>query len=115
MKGLDWLPLREDLRGRTPYGAPQLDVPVRLNTNENPHPPPADVVAAIARAVSDAASSLNRYPDREALALRGDLAAYLGHGLTADSVWAANGSNEVLQQLLQAFGGPGARALGFEP
>jgi histidinol-phosphate aminotransferase len=115
VSGLERLPLREDLRGLTPYGAPQLDVPVRLNTNENPYPPPADVVAAIGRAASDAASSLNRYPDREAVALRSDLASYLGHGFTADSVWAANGSNEALQQLLQAFGGPGRRALGFEP
>jgi histidinol-phosphate aminotransferase len=114
-RSLDRLPLRDDLRGLSPYGAPQLDVPVRLNTNENPHPPSADVVADIARAAAGAASSLNRYPDREALALRTDLAGYLGHGLTAQSVWAANGSNEVLQQLLQAFGGPGRRALGFEP
>ncbi len=115
MNPLDRLPLRDELRGLTPYGAPQLDVPVRLNTNENPHPPPADVVADIAAAAAAAAASLNRYPDREALALRSDLAGYLGHGLTAATVWAANGSNEVLQQLLQAFGGPGRRALGFEP
>ena len=114
-RSLDRLPLRDDLRGLAPYGAPQLDVPVRLNTNENPHPPSADVVADIARAAAGAASSLNRYPDREALHLRTDLAGYLGHGLTAQSVWAANGSNEVLQQLLQAFGGPSRRALGFEP
>jgi histidinol-phosphate aminotransferase len=115
LTSMDPLPLREDLRGLTPYGAPQLDVPVRLNTNENPHPPPPDVVADIAQAAAAAAGSLNRYPDREALALRADLAGYLGHGLAAESVWAANGSNEVLQQLLQAFGGPGRRALGFEP
>jgi histidinol-phosphate aminotransferase len=112
---LDGLPLRDGLRGLIPYGAPQLDVPVRLNTNENPHPPTPAVVADIARAAADAAASLNRYPDREALALRADLAAYLGHGLTAEAVWAANGSNEVLQQLLQAFGGPDRLALGFEP
>ncbi|HET9899562.1 MAG TPA: histidinol-phosphate transaminase [Actinomycetes bacterium] len=115
MTSLDGLPLRDDLRGLIPYGAPQLDVPVRLNTNENPHPPTPAVVADIARAAADAAASLNRYPDREALALRADLAAYLGHGLTAEAVWAANGSNEVLQQLLQAFGGPDRLALGFEP
>lgn len=109
------LPLREDLRGRTAYGAPQLDVAVRLNTNENPHPPPPQVVADVAVAVTDAATRLNRYPDRDARALRADLAGYLGHGLDTDRVWAANGSNEVLQQLLQAFGGPGRTALGFDP
>ncbi|MDP9432985.1 MAG: histidinol-phosphate transaminase [Actinomycetota bacterium] len=112
---MDALPLRNDLRGRTPYGAPQLDVPVRLNTNENPHPPGPALVADLAAAVSSAGATLNRYPDRDAVALRSDLAAYLGSGLTVDHVWAANGSNEVLQQLLQAFGGPGRTALGFEP
>jgi histidinol-phosphate aminotransferase len=109
------LPLRDDLRGRSPYGAPQLDVPVRLNTNENPHPPSAALSAELAAAVREAAATLNRYPDRDALALREDLAAYLGHGLTARHVWAANGSNEILQQLLMAFAGPGRAALGFEP
>ncbi|SDQ52901.1 histidinol-phosphate transaminase [Quadrisphaera sp. DSM 44207] len=109
------LPLREDLRGRSPYGAPQLDVPVRLNTNENSHPVPPAVVEAIVEAVRAEAGQLNRYPDREAVALRADLARHLGHGLTAERVWAANGSNEVLQQLLQAFGGPGRTALGFTP
>jgi histidinol-phosphate aminotransferase len=109
------LPLRDDLRGRTAYGAPQLDVPVRLNTNENPHPPSRRVVADVAAAVTEAATRLNRYPDRDARALRADLAAHLGHGLDVGRVWAANGSNEVLQQLLQAFGGPGRVALGFAP
>jgi histidinol-phosphate aminotransferase len=111
--------LREDLRGQSPYGAPQLDVPVRLNTNENPHPPSAALAADIGAAVAEAAADLNRYPDREAHALRSDLAAYLsartGQQLTSNEVWAANGSNEILQQLLQAFGGPGRTALGFEP
>ncbi|MBO0817411.1 MAG: histidinol-phosphate transaminase [Actinobacteria bacterium] len=108
-------PIRPDLAGRSPYGAPQLDVPVRLNTNENPYPPPPALVREIADAVAAAAESLNRYPDRDAMALRADLAAYLGHGLTARQVWAANGSNEIIQQLLQVFGGPGRSALGFEP
>jgi len=112
---LDDLPLREDLRGRTPYGAPQLDVPVRLNTNENSYPVPEPVVEAIAKAVHAELADLNRYPDRDARALRADLADYLGHGLTVDQVWAANGSNEILQQLLQAFGGPGRSVLGFGP
>ncbi len=109
------LPVRADLAGRHPYGAPQLDVPVRLNTNENPYPPSAALVADIAAAVADVAGGLNRYPDRDASALRAALARYLGHGLTGDRTWAANGSNEIIQQLLQAFGGPGRSALGFEP
>jgi histidinol-phosphate aminotransferase len=113
------LPLREDLRGRTPYGAPQLDVEFRLNTNENPYPPPPALVADVTRAVAEAAADLHRYPDRDAVALRTDLAAYLssstGVPLSVENLWAANGSNEVLQQILQAFGGPGRAALGFEP
>ncbi|MER7206094.1 histidinol-phosphate transaminase [Streptosporangium sp. NPDC000239] len=112
---LEDLPIRDDLRGRTPYGAPQIDVPVRLNTNENPYGPSESLVADLAEAVRSQAGELNRYPDRDAVALREDLAAYLGHGLTHERVWAANGSNEVIQQILQAFGGPGRSALGFEP
>ncbi|MEV0734067.1 histidinol-phosphate transaminase [Polymorphospora sp. NPDC050346] len=115
MTTLDDLPLRDDLRGRSPYGAPQLDVPVRLNTNENSYPVPEPVVEAIAKAVAAELRDLNRYPDRDAVALRGDLADYLGHGLTAANVWAANGSNEIQQQLFQAFAGPGRTALGFTP
>ncbi len=109
------LPLRHDLAGRTPYGAPQIAAQVRLNTNENPFSPPAALVREIAEAAAAEAAALNRYPDRDAIALRRDLAAYLGHGLTAEQTWAANGSNEVIQQLFQAFGGPGRTALGFEP
>lgn len=113
------LPLRADLRGRSPYGAPQLDVAVRLNTNENPFPPPQELVEDVAAAVAREAASLHRYPDRDAVALREDLACYLtnatGVTVSADNVWAANGSNEILQQVLQAFGGPGRTALGFEP
>jgi histidinol-phosphate aminotransferase len=109
------LPIRDDLRGRSPYGAPQIDVPIRLNTNENPHPPSPELVEELAEAVRREAAGLNRYPDRDALALRADLAEYLGHGLSAEQVWAANGSNEILQQILQAFGGAGRSALGFEP
>ena len=112
---LNDLPLRDDLRGRSPYGAPQLDVPVVLNTNENPHAPSSALAKAMSEAVAETALGLNRYPDRDAVRLREDLAAYLGHGLSAANVWAANGSNEILQQLLQAFGGPGRTALGFEP
>jgi histidinol-phosphate aminotransferase len=109
------LPIRDDLRDQNPYGAPQLDVAVRLNTNENSYPVPAPVVAAVVAAVQAEAGTLNRYPDREFGRLRADLAGYLGHGIAADQVWAGNGSNEVLQQIMQAFGGPGRSALGFTP
>jgi histidinol-phosphate aminotransferase len=113
------LPIRDELRGQVPYGAPQLDVPVQLNTNENPYPPPPAVVADIAAATAAAAAELNRYPDRECLALRQDLARYLsadtGVPLTADQLWPANGSNEIMQQLLQVFGGPGRTAVSFAP
>jgi histidinol-phosphate aminotransferase len=109
------LPLRAELRGMTPYGAPQLDVAVRLNTNENSYPLPEPVVDAVAKALQAELRDLNRYPDRDAVALRDDLAAYLGHRLTGANTWAANGSNEIQQQLLQAFGGPGRTALGFTP
>jgi histidinol-phosphate aminotransferase len=116
---LDDLPVRDDLRGQVPYGAPQLDVPARLNVNENPFAPSESLVADVAVAVAEATRTLNRYPDRDAEVLRGDLAAYLGResgvALTAAQVWAANGSNEVMHQLLQAFGGPGRVALGFTP
>jgi len=109
------LPLRDELRGLAPYGAPQLDVPVALNVNENPYPPSEVVVADVAAAVADAARTLNRYPDREFTALREALADYLGHGVTPGQVWAANGSNEVMLQILQAFGGPGRVAVSFAP
>jgi histidinol-phosphate aminotransferase len=116
---LDALPVRDDLKGKAPYGAPQLPDAVQLNVNENPHAPSAALVADLARAVGEAAATLNRYPDREAVALRTDLAAYLskqtGVPLAIEQLWAANGSNEVLQQVCQAFGGPGRTALGFEP
>ncbi|MEV8507728.1 histidinol-phosphate transaminase [Actinoplanes sp. NPDC051475] len=115
MTTLDDLPLRDDLRGKSAYGAPQLEVAVRLNTNENSYPVPDAVVDAIGKAVQAELRDLNRYPDRDAVALRADLAGYLGHELTTANVWAANGSNEVQQQLLQAFAGPGRTALGFGP
>jgi histidinol-phosphate aminotransferase len=109
------LPIREELRGIEPYGAPQLDVPVALNVNENPYPPSDAVVADVADAVAGVTSTLNRYPDREFTELRTALAAYLGHGVRPSHVWAANGSNEVMLQLLQAFGGPGRTAVSFAP
>jgi histidinol-phosphate aminotransferase len=111
--------LRHELRGRTAYGAPQLDVPVRLNTNENSYPVPDVVVKAIVAALADDVAGLNRYPDREFTDLRKALTAYLekqsGVSVTPDQVWAGNGSNEVLSHIVQAFGGPGRVALGFTP
>ncbi|MEU7042443.1 histidinol-phosphate transaminase [Streptomyces varsoviensis] len=116
---IDDLPIRDELRGKSPYGAPQLDVPVRLNTNESPYPLPEPLVERIAERVAEAARALNRYPDRDAALLRRELAAYLtrtaGHAVATENVWAANGSNEIIQQLLQTFAGPGRTAIGFEP
>jgi len=113
------LPLRQDLAGLQPYGAPQLDVPVLLNVNENPYAPSEGVVADIAKAVAGASRGLNRYPDRDFLDLRKDLAAYLlaesAVTLAPEQIWAANGSNEVMLHLLQAFGGPGRTVLSFAP
>ncbi len=113
------LPLRSDLRGQTPYGAPADSVPVRLNVNENPYPPSEAVVAAISHAVGVAARGINRYPDRDSLDLRAALAAYLdlesGVNINAQRIWAANGSNEIMAQLFSAFGGPGTKALTFDP
>jgi len=113
-------PIRPELAGIEPYGAPQLDVPVQLNVNENPYGPSAACIADIAAAAAQAAATLNRYPDREFTALRHALAAYLSRDagstpVTPDMVWAANGSNEVMLQLLQAFGGPGRTVVSFAP
>ncbi|MES2169418.1 MAG: histidinol-phosphate transaminase [Actinomycetota bacterium] len=115
MVSLSDLPIRDDLRGLTPYGAPQLHVPVELNVNENTHPIPEDVATDIVTALATAVLSVNRYPDREFTELRESLSGYVGNGITPEQVWAANGSNEILQQLMQAFGGPGRSILGFPP
>lgn len=112
---LDELPLRDDLRGLTPYGAPQAPLPVALNVNENTHAVPEAVVSDILDDVALALSEVNRYPDREFTGLREAFAEYLGHGLTAEQIWAGNGSNEVLQHIMQAFAGPGRTAFGFAP
>jgi histidinol-phosphate aminotransferase len=109
------LPLRDELRGIEPYGAPELEVAVPLNVNENPYGPSPALADEMAEAIRQLAGGLNRYPDREAVALRQDLAAYLGHGLTGERIWAGNGSNEVMLHVLQAFGGPGRSVLSFEP
>ncbi|HWU32519.1 MAG TPA: histidinol-phosphate transaminase, partial [Marmoricola sp.] len=117
---MNWIPpLRPELRGVEPYGAPQLEVPVQLNTNENPYGPSATVIADIAATVAQASVTLNRYPDRDFDELRDSLADYLaresGVRLERAQIWAANGSNEVMLHLLQAFGGPGRTAMSFAP
>lgn len=113
------LPLRKDLEGLEPYGAPQLNVPVILNVNENPYPPGDDVIRDIADAVAHAVSGANRYPDRDFMELRRDLSAYLlkesGVAVAPEEIWAGNGSNEIMLHLLLAFGGPGRTVLGFDP
>lgn len=115
MAHLGDLPLRDDLRGLEPYGAPQKPAPIALNVNENTHPLPEVVAHDIVTSLAEAVPTLNRYPDREFTELRESLANYLGADLNRDNVWAANGSNEILQQVFQAFGGPGRRAMGFHP
>lgn len=103
--------VRDDLADVEPYGAPQLDVAVRLNTNETPWPPPAAFFEQLATRLRTL--EVHRYPDRRAWALRRALGERFG--LPPEQVWAASGSNEVLQHLLQAYGGPGRRLLVFRP
>lgn len=103
--------LRDDLAKLPPYRAPQDDAPIRLNTNESPYPPPDKVMAEVAEGVRRL--PLNRYPDRDAQGLRRALSER--NEWPADGVWAANGSNEIIQTLMLAFGGAGRRALLFEP
>lgn len=114
-----WLPLRENLRGTVPYGAPQMPDLVALNTNENPHDLPDDVRDRIMDRIALLASNLNRYPDRDAIELRSKLAGYINQlsqmRFDQRNIWAANGSNEILQTLLLAFGGSGRTAIGFTP
>lgn len=104
-------PLRPDLHSLSAYLAPQLEAPVRLNTNECPYPPPETLSRDLAEAV--ARIPFHRYPDRDATSLRKGLAELTGHPV--EGVWAANGSNEVIQHLCLAYGGPGRAALLFEP
>lgn len=119
MVSINDLPLREELRGESAYGAPQLHVAYQLNTNENPYPPSQALIDDLVNEVRELAPQLNRYPERDAVELREALAEYVsrqtGVVVSREQVWAANGSNEVLQQLLQAFGGPGRSVLGFTP
>jgi histidinol-phosphate aminotransferase len=112
-----WLPLRETLRALSPYGAPQVPATAALNTNENPYAPSPALQKAITDAVAKVAADLNRYPDRDATVLRGKLAQYINEqsatNFSLDNVWAANGSNEIIQSIFLAFGqGP---VLGFTP
>ena len=112
-----WLPLREALRPMSPYGAPQVPAQASLNTNENPFSPSPALQKAITDAVAKVAADLNRYPDRDATALRTKLAGYInelsGTKFSADNIWAANGSNEIIQSIFLAFAqGP---VLGFTP
>ena len=115
MTELNDLPIRENLKGRTPYGAPQLQVPIALNVNENTHELSEEILIDIIQRLAQSLKEINRYPDREFTQLREQLARYVGHGLDRTKIWAANGSNEILQQLFMAFGGPGRKALSFKP
>ena len=112
-----WLPLRENLRSLTPYGAPQVPAQAFLNTNENPYPLSDQLQEAITQTVSKVAAQLNRYPDRDAENLRTKLASYINGlsktGFTFNNTWVANGSNEVIQSIFLAFGQ--RAALGFTP
>ena len=114
-----WLPLRDDLRGLAPYGAPQINDVIQLNTNENPYPLPDGVASAIVAEVTRVVKNLNRYPDRDAISLRTKLATYInaksGTSFGINTIWAANGSNEIIQTLMLACGGAERTALGFTP
>ncbi|MDP9451840.1 MAG: histidinol-phosphate transaminase [Actinomycetota bacterium] len=104
-------PLRADLATLAGYHSPQVDATVRLNTNESPFPPPSRWVEALAAEV--ASIPWHRYPDRHALALRRAIGDH--HGFGPEQVYAANGSNEVIQALCLAYGGPGRQVAVFEP
>jgi histidinol-phosphate aminotransferase len=112
-----WLPIRSELADLKPYGAPQISGVRALNTNENPYELPAQVVAEMLKALPQVLANLNRYPDRDAIALREALVKYINRASNLEfkvkNIWAANGSNEILQTLMLACGGRGA--LGFLP
>jgi histidinol-phosphate aminotransferase len=112
-----WLPLREALRPLSPYGAPQVPAQASLNTNENPYPPSVNLQKAITDSVANVAANLNRYPDRDATKLRTELAGYInelsGTKFSAENIWAANGSNEIIQSIFLAFAQ--GSVLGFTP
>ena len=105
------IPVRDDLSALDGYHSAQVDVSVRLNTNESPEPPPAAFRDAVAAEVSRL--DWHRYPDRAATELRGAIAAL--HGVDPAQVFVANGSNEVIQTVLLAYAGPGRTVATFEP
>ena len=113
----NWLPLRQDLRELSAYGAPQISTEAVMNTNENPYAPSSELAQAISERIAKVALTLNRYPDRDATILRTKLAHFINNlshtKFTQANVWAANGSNEIIQSLFLAFGS--ASALGFTP
>lgn len=113
----EWLPLVDRLTGLSPYGAPQVPAQATLNTNENPYSLSPELSQAIAARIAECALNLNRYPDRDAITLRTSLAAFINShsstSFTAENIWAANGSNEIIQSLFLAFGKSGA--IGFTP
>ena len=102
-----WLPLRETLHPLSAYGAPQVPAQASLNTNENPYSPSPALQKAITDAVAKVAADLNRYPDRDALELRRELARYINQlsdtKFAEGNIWAANGSNEVIQSIFLAW------------
>jgi histidinol-phosphate aminotransferase len=112
-----WLPLREPLKPMSPYGAPQVPASAQLNTNENPFAPSPALITAISKRVAEVSETLNRYPDRDAVVLRAGLAEYMTvqtrQSFEVANVWAANGSNEIIQSIFLAFGRESA--LGFTP
>jgi histidinol-phosphate aminotransferase len=113
----DWLPIRDELSELTPYGAPQITGVTALNTNENPFPLPDVLVEKMLKALPTVLENLNRYPDRDAVKLRQALSLYINSrtksNFTPENIWAANGSNEILQTLMLACGARGA--IGFIP
>ena len=113
----NWLPLRQDLKPLSPYGAPQVPAEATLNTNENPYAPSPALAKAIADRIHQVALNLNRYPDRDAILLRKSIASFINNlsstSFDSDQIWAANGSNEIIQSLFMAFGD--RPALGFTP
>ena len=97
----EWLPLRDDLKDLSPYGAPQIPAQASLNTNENPFPLSSDLASAITNRVNQISTNLNRYPDRDAVTLRSKLSDFInslsGTSFSADQIWVGNGSNEIIQ------------------
>ncbi len=102
---------RSDIKVMSKYHSPQVDVPIRLNTNESPFSPPIAWTEDVRQAIKDI--DWNRYPDRRAMKLRTAIASR--HGVHPENVFVANGSNEVLQTLLLTYAGHGRTVATFEP